>query len=926
MVGVTRDGATPLLGRDKEQSLLTSVLDGVATRGQALVLRGEPGIGKSRLLSETAQAARDRGMSVLTTTGVQSEAHLPFAALHQLLRPVRERAEYLPDVMRDALDAAFGLTRAVAPEYFRIAMAALDLISDVATDAPLLLVVEDAQWLDRPSSDVLAFIARRIESDPIVMLVATRDGYDSVLGDAGLQEHRLVSLDDATAEALLDASAPELSPAARTRVLRGAAGNPLALLELPAVAGQRDDEHWLPDDLPLTERLEHAFAARASDLPEATRLVLLVAALDDGDMVDEILHAGNAIAACPLDLDVAAPAVEARIIEFDLQRIHFRHPLVRSAVAQSASLGDRRRVHEALANVLADQPDRRAWHHAALLVGQHEDIALELEEAAVRARRRGAVAIAVSAMKRAAELSEPASRSGRLLAAAGLGVELGRRDVVVSLLREVNQLELGELDRARVTWVEETALTRPLGGVERFTSLIAAAERAGAAGDHDLRVDLLWLVASRAWWADPGREARQVLIDASRRLGDANAQDPRVFAIHAYADPMGHAAGVLARLSRAAASERLDTEAARFFGPAALVVGAFDLGNDFLKAAVDGLRTEGRLGHLPRLLTLYGSMAARLGDWDLAIPAAEEAKRLAQEFAEPQWEAAADTVVSLVAAMRGDEHKAERLAARAEVVAQPVGANITMAFAQFGKVLAALATDRHADAYAYGERLFDPADSAYHPVISSWLLADLAEAARHIDRRDAARARVAQVEAIVGARPGTWVALGLRHARALVAEPEEAGERFEEALAGDLSRWPFQRARIQLAYGQWLRRRRRVADSRAILRTARDTFDVLGCEPWSSQARRELRASGERSRRRIPEARDQLTAQELQIAQLAGEGLSNREIGQRLYLSHRTISTHLYRVFPKLEITSRAELSAALAPRSLVAEAANGRR
>ena len=244
-----------------------------------------------------------------------------------------------------------------------------------------------------------------------------------------------------------------------------------------------------------------------------------------------------------------------------------------------------------------------------------------------------------------------------------------------------------------------------------------------------------------------------------------------------------------------------------------------------------------------------------------------------------------------------------------------------MAFAQFGKVLAALATDRHADAYAYGERLFDPADSAYHPVISSWLLADLAEAVRHIDRRDAARARVAQVEDIVGARPGTWIATGLLHARALLADPGEAGERFEEALAGDLSRWPFQRARIQLAYGQWLRRQRRVADSRAILRTARDTFDALGCEPWSGQARRELRASGERSRRRVPEARDQLTAQELQIAQLAAQGLSNREIGQRLFLSHRTISTHLYRVFPKLGITSRGELSAALAPRSVGGEA-----
>jgi ATP/maltotriose-dependent transcriptional regulator MalT len=385
-----------------------------------------------------------------------------------------------------------------------------------------------------------------------------------------------------------------------------------------------------------------------------------------------------------------------------------------------------------------------------------------------------------------------------------------------------------------------------------------------------------------------------------------------VFAIHAYADPLGHAAGVLARLQTASGGRRLDTDAARFYGPAALVVGAFDLGADFLGAAVDGLRTDGRLGHLPRLLTLHSNMAARLGDWDVAVTEAEEASRLADELAEPQWQAAADTVVSLVAAMRGDPGKAELLAARAETVAKPAGANITMAFAQFGKVLAALATGRHADAYRFADRLFEPVDAAYHPVISSWLIADLAEAARNIGRLDEARERVAQIETSAGARPGAWVDLGLRHARALLANTAGAGERFEEALAIDLTRWPFQRARIQLAFGQWLRRQRHVAESRAMLREARDTFDALGSAPWSDQARSELRASGERSRRRVPEARDQLTTQELQIAQLAAQGLSNREIGQRLFLSHRTISTHLYRVFPKLGITSRAELSGAL--------------
>jgi DNA-binding CsgD family transcriptional regulator len=861
-------------------------------------------------------------MAVLTTTGVQSEAHLPFAGLHQLLRPVRDRASELREVQRAALDAAFGLTHEVAPEPFRIAMAALDLLSDVATDAPLLLVAEDAHWLDRPTADVLAFVARRIESDPVVLLAAIRDGYRSVLGDAGLPELKVAGLDDSTAAALLAAVAPDLPVETRTRVLREAAGNPLAILELPAVVGRHEDERWVAGGLPLTERLERAFADRVCDLPDATRLLLLVAALSDEDRVNEILKASTAVAGTAVDLDAARPAVEADIVDAGLQTLRFRHPLIRSAVAQNASLAERRHVHEALADVLDDQPDRRAWHRAALLSGEHEDIARELEAAGARARRRGAVPVAVAALRRAAELGEPGRRSRRLLGAAGLAVELGRQDVVTPLLHEVSRLDLGALDRARVTWVEETALTRPLDP-ERFKSLIAAAEQAGATGDRDLHVDLLWLVASRAWWVDPGPEVRRALIDASDRLGDANAEDPRVFAVHAYADPLGHATGVLARLKSAAGDKRLEADAARFFGPAALVVGAFDLGNDFLAAAVDGLRTEGRLGHLPRLLTLYSSMAARIGAWDIALTAADEARRLAEEFGEPQWAAAADTAISLVAAMRGEEQKAELMAARAEAVAEPVGANITMAFAQFGKVLAALAAGRHGEAYASADRLFEPGDSAYHPVISSWLIADLAEAARHIDRLEAARGRVAQVDASVGDRPGTWIALCLRHARALVAEPTEAGDRFDEALASDLTRWPFQRARIQLAYGQWLRRQRRVAESRGVLRAARDTFDALGCAPWGEQARRELRASGERSRRRVPQARDQLTAQELQIAQLAADGLSNREIGQQLFLSHRTVSTHLYRVFPKLGITSRAELNAALAPAAAAARAAD---
>jgi DNA-binding CsgD family transcriptional regulator len=901
----------PLLGRDAETGLLASLLDGIEGGGGALVLYGEPGIGKSRLIAMAAALARDRGFTVLTAAGVQSEAHLAFAGLHQLLRPLRFRVADLPAAQRAALDAAFGLGQEPAPERFQIAMAVLDLLCDAAVGAPLLVLAEDAQWLDRPTTEVLAFVARRLQSDPVVLLAAVREGYPSPLVDAGLPQHRLGALAPAEAMTLLDASAQQLPPVIRDRLLGEAAGNPLALLELPVTAARLDPV--ASGSPPLTQRLEQAFAARVSDLPEATRLLLLVAALSDDDGLSEILEAASAVAGTTLGPDLLEPAAAAAIVDLDMHGVRFRHPLIRSAVRQNASVLERRRVHEALAEVLRAEPDRRVWHRAALISGTHEEIANELEEAAGRARRRGALAVAVTALQRAAELSPPGQRPRRLLAAAELAFELGQRDLVMPILREVAQLDPDPVERARATWIDEVVHTRPLGAAPRAAALIAAAEQAGQAGDRDLQLDMAWLVASRAWLVDPAPTARRVLIEAANRLGDPESADLRILAIQAYADPFGKARAIIARLREAAADVHRDTDAARFLGPAAVAVGAFDIAATFLGEAVDGLRTQGRLGHLPRMLTLQANMAAQVTDWGVAIPAAEEARRLATELGEPQWVAAADTADSIIAGIRGDQDAAERAAARAERVAVPTGANITVAFAQSGRVLAALGAGRHSDAYEAAERLFDAASPAHHPIVACWLIGDLAEAALHTSRVSEALARLKQVEAASGDIPGTCIAIGLRHARALLAQdPGEAAGRFGDALGADLTHWPLQRARLLLAYGRWLRRQRRIADSRPPLRDARDAFDAMGCAAWSDQARRELRASGETSRQRDPAAYDQLTAQELQIAQLAAQGLSNRDIAQRLYLSHRTIGTHLYRIFPKLGITSRGELRSAL--------------
>jgi DNA-binding CsgD family transcriptional regulator len=396
------------------------------------------------------------------------------------------------------------------------------------------------------------------------------------------------------------------------------------------------------------------------------------------------------------------------------------------------------------------------------------------------------------------------------------------------------------------------------------------------------------------------------------------ADDPRVLAIRVAADPITLTPELSTRLRRAAAERGYPTDAGLHLAAAATVVGDFESARVFLGDAVDGLREDGRLGLLPRMLSLQAVVAAFFADWATAAPATAELRQLATELGEPLYAAGADVAESLIAGMRGEEDAAERGAVGVERVGVPARVNALLAQGQFGRILAALGAGRPVAAFKAADRLFAPLDPAGHAMLAHWVIGDLAEAAVQADLVTHGRERLAQVESAVGPSPSDWIALNLRHPHAVLADDDEAAERFATALGADLPRWPFQRARLLLAQGRWLRRRRQITASRGPLRGARDGFDALGCPAWAGQARHELRASGERSRRPTPEVRDELTPQELQIAQLAAQGLSNREIGQRLYLSHRTVSTHLYRVFPKLGITSRGELGDALAQVSRV--------
>ncbi|MEQ0565348.1 AAA family ATPase [Amycolatopsis sp. NEAU-NG30] len=1000
-----------LHGRDTELKELGELVDGPEDRS-GVVIRGEAGIGKSALVAETAAAASVAGLRVLRTAGAEAERNLAYAGLHQLLYPVRAGIADLPSPQRDALRTALGLADGASPSAYLVGLAALTLLAEEAAAKPLLLVAEDVHWLDRASADVLAFVARRIENEPIILLATLRDGTESPLLDAGLAAMTLDRLPADAAADLLDAVAPRLAPAVRTRVLTEAAGHPLALTELPAALAQLDG---LDPVLPLTERLERTFTTRVAALPDETRTALLVAALNETTSVAETLTATAALLGTAADLPetgagrlgagelgaagppvtgagrlaagepgaagppvtgagrlgagergaagppvtgvgrlgagelgtadlpepgaarpaagepgaaelpetgaapgrtaaqptvdpaILAPAVDARLVDLAAGVVTFRHPLMRSAIPAAASPLDRRRAHLALADALAGEPDRRAWHRAAATDGPDETVAADLERTAERARYRGGAAAAIAALEQAARLSpEPGVRADRLLRAAGLAVDSGRRETAERLVHDARPADA----RRRAT--ASRLLSEFEDGVRedpsRVAELAVTAAETAADGQYDAALRILWSAAMRCFWTEPGAAARRALLDVADRLPVPD-DDPRIVAVTAYVAPFERGEAVLGKLRQLAARTGADPEIDRYLGSAALQVGAFDLAARFSAAAAPGLRAQGRLGLLPRALAVLAWSRVRLGDLAGAVPAAAEAARFARETGQPFMHGFATAVQAEIAALRGEAKPAKTLADQAERGGLAAGARPVLATVQLSRGLANLGEGRFEDAFADLRRLHDPADPAYQLALRAYCLAELTEAAVRAGQADAMRDVVAELEPLAAVTPSPALHIGLRYARAVL---EPGDELFAEALRADLTGWPAERGRVHLAFGEWLRRQRRVVESRTHLRTARETFDALGMTAWAERARRELRSAGESSPNRGPDARDKLTPHELSIAQLAADGLTNREIGQRLYLSHRTVGTHLHRIFPKLGVSSRAELAAML--------------
>ncbi|WP_410657118.1 ATP-binding protein [Amycolatopsis sp. lyj-112] len=895
----------PLFGREAELKDLGELVDGPSECAGVLI-RGEAGVGKTALVAEAVAAATVAGLRVLRTTGVEAERNFAYAGLHQLLYPVRAGADALPAPQRSALWTALGLAEPAEPNAYLVGLAALTVLAEEAAAKPLLIVVEDAHWLDRASADALAFVARRIEAEPIVLIATIRDGEPSPLQDAGLPSMDVERLPDEVSAELLDAVAPGRTSSVRDRLLAQAAGNPLALTELPSAV---PDAAGLDPVLPLTERLERTFGARTTALPEPTRAALLIAALNETGSVAEVLAATGVLLGTEVEPDVLAPAVDARLIDLEPRTVTFRHPLMRSAIPGAAAVERRRRAHLALAETLGDQPDRRAWHQAVATTGTDETVATALERAADRAQHRGGAAAAIAALEQSARVSaEPGRRAGRLLRAAEIAVESGGRGTAERLVREARSEDLSPLQRSTASWLLSGFEDGVREDVSRVLELAKLAESVAADGEPDAAMRILWGAAMRCFWVEPGLDARRSLLAVADGLPIENS-DPRLVAVSAYVAPFERAETVLGELRGLAAQTGADPETDRYLGSAALQIGAVDLAARFSAAAAPGLRAQGRLGLLPRALAVQAWSRVRLGDLAAAVPVAAEAARFARETGQPFMYGLATAVQAEIAALRGEHKQAKTLADEAERAGLAAGARPVLATVQLARGIAASSEGRFDDAFADLRRLFDPADPACQLALRVYFVAELTEVAMRAGQVEALRDIVAEMEKLAESTPAPALHLGLRYARAVLAPNDGAEELFETALHADLNGWPAERGRLHLAFGEWLRRQRRVVESRAHLRTARETFDALGMTAWAERARRELRSAGESSPNRGPDARDKLTPHELSIVQLAAEGLTNREIGQRLYLSHRTVGTHLHRIFPKLGVSSRGELA-----------------
>ncbi|MEW1633683.1 AAA family ATPase [Streptomyces sp. NPDC093801] len=891
-----------MIGRQEERAFIAAALSPRAATASLLLL-GEPGVGKTLLLDATVADAVREGTRVLRVRGNAAEAELAFAGLHQLLLPVLDGADVLPARQRAALLAAFGLGDDPAPpDLMMMSLAVLTLASQTASTGRLLLAVDDAQWLDHGSRQVLGFLARRLAGEPIGLLVAARGTHHPDWLDPSVPLLVVPPLPPAEAEELLSAQPHPPAGPIRRHVLATAAGNPLALVEL-ARSAARDGGLPATAPVPVTDLLERTFAARVDELPAATREALLVAAAAEGAGLSDVqaaLEPGSPV-------DVWQPAERAGLVRVHADRVDFHHPLVRSAIYGAAPFAERRRVHLALAEALGADPDRRAWQLSAAAVAPDAAVSTALEDAATRAMGRGAVAEALAALERSAQLNPSADERTRLLATAAYAA-----------------IVVGDVDRAE----RLAARASRSDGDPEATRWISA---------FCGLVEMLMLRMERAFCL--------VVPDG---LPGAERIDEGVSTI---------ATGIVYHSGIPAQRERIRPMlAARGDdgGTAAHPFHLWDLG------ATDPYRYGNTVrGHLPALTTAPGllpTLKHTLGVLSMLLDETETAVSLLGEVVNPQWEDAADfhagttaadlalanldagrwadarlgverlagrfldgrrnlgsvralAVLATLCALTGEPGAALRHTTAVLAVTEPAHALATTVRARRAAAFAAMALGDHASAHRHLAALFDGSGAPLHYHLSCYAVADLAAAAVLTGHAGEARTALERVTAEVGDGASPRLRQILLRAAALLAEPAGAGALFAEALEDPAGqRWPFERGQLWLEYGEWLRRQRRIAEARAALTKAREVFDGLGAVHWGARAEAELRAAGVAVESARPSALRSLTPQRQRIVRLAAQGLTNREIGERLFLSPRTVGTHLYQAFPVLGVTARSQL------------------
>ncbi|MGW4377986.1 ATP-binding protein [Streptomyces albidoflavus] len=905
------DEETAVVGRDPELARLFRVVD-PESADPVLRVVGDLGAGKSALLERAARRAEAGGGRVLRAAGSESESSLAHSALHQLLRPVRAEVAALPQRQRAALRDVLGEGPATSPGpgLLLVGVAVLSLLSGLGDRGrPVLVVLDDAQWCDRASLAVLSFVAGRLAGEPVRLLIGARGGGELPGFDRHVPTLTLGPLDEAAAHRLLDLRPDRPAGHTRARILDQAGGNPLALWELARTDTEAGAGLPPAGPLPLTARLEQLFAARLTGLPAATaRALLLLAAMDSADSAT-VVPAGLP----PAGDAVWAPAERAGLVRAAGGEARFRHPLVRSAVYQAAAPGDRRAAHRALAGLLRDEPDRRAWHLAAASPGPDAAVSAELERTADRARRRGGHAAAAQALRRAAALAPRREESARLLveasAAAVFTGELAWVEELVAAARARTE-DPALLASAAVQAGRLAVLTA------RHTPVFAQlADEAGrwAATRPGAALELVANAAVVRFYSGEDAQRRRVQ-ELLRHLPDDGPYAGTHGWVRAVADPFADRDRLVGLLPRLTAEAEAGARPERLTA-VGIMAWLLDETPRAVRAFDEALGRREAWGELPE--GLGGAVAwayVERGRWDQARAACARVLAAGRAAGLDHAVACAAAVDATVLALQGDTAAARARAEEALGLVDPLESRSVAVYARRALGAAAAADGAHESAYGHLRRVFTADGAPVHYHASYPALAELAAAAVRCGRRAEAAAVVERAAAALADDASPRLAALISRARGLLADPEEAEPHFRAALADPVREyWPFEHAQALLDLAEWLRRRRRIAEARGPLAEALETFRRLGAHPWAERARAEARAAGLDAGGTAPDALAGLSPQQRQIVRLAAGGLTNREIGERLFLSPRTVGSHLYRSFPKLGVTARSQLRDVLA-------------